>query len=194
METKVRQLVKQAMIDKNENAKLTYKSILENALKLAKSDGNRSVTYDDFIKATKNEIKQLNDLYEFVKNDTVRATNITEKIGYCQELLPQAITKEQIIEYLTTNNIEKNIGVCMKTLKAQFGSNLDGKMAQGIVKEYISKQKGYYVKELINQAETICDTISDMPSGCDGCWLYDESEDFECPMHKTISRINKQIS
>ena len=51
------------------------------------------------------------------------------------------------------------------------------------------------IKELINQAETICDTIGDMPSGCDGCWLYDEeSEDFECPMHKTISRINEQIS
>ena len=49
------------------------------------------------------------------------------------------VTAEEITEYLTSNNIEKNIGVCMKTLKAQFGSNLDGKMAQGIVKEYISK-------------------------------------------------------
>lgn len=139
METKVRQLIKDAMINKNENAKITYKSILENALKIAKADGNRSVTNDDFIKATRNEIKQLNDLYEYAKTDNVRATEIKEKINYCNAILPEQITEAQIIEYLTTNNIEKNIGVCMKTLKAQFGSNLDGKMAQGIVKEYISK-------------------------------------------------------
>lgn len=139
METKVRQLIKDAMINKNENAKITYKSILENALKIAKADGNRSVTNDDFIKATRNEIKQLNDLYEYAKTDNVRATEIKEKINYCEAILPEQITEAQIIEYLTTNNIEKNIGVCMKTLKAQFGSNLDGKMAQGIVKEYISK-------------------------------------------------------
>jgi uncharacterized protein YqeY len=137
MEAKVRQLIKQSMIDKNENAKITYRSILENALKIAKNDGNRAVVDDDFIKAAKNEIKQLNDLYEYVKNDPTRATDISEKVMYCQELLPQAITEDQIIEYLTSNNIEKNIGVCMKSLKAEFGNRLDGKMAQGIVRQYI---------------------------------------------------------
>ena len=137
METKVRQLVKQAMIDKNETAKVTYKAILDGALKIAKNDGNRAVTDDDFVKSAKNEIKQLNDLNEYVKNDVVRSAEITEKIGYCQKLLPKAITAEQILEYLNTNNIDKNIGVCMKTLKTQFGSVLDGKMAQGVVKQYI---------------------------------------------------------
>ena len=137
METRVRMLIKDAMKDKNEAAKLTYRSILENAQKIAKNDGNRAVTDDDFIKAAKNEIKQLNDLYEYVKNDSVRATEIAEKVGYCQGLLPQAVTEEQILEYLNTNNIEKNIGVCMKNLKAQFGSALDGKMAQGVVRQYI---------------------------------------------------------
>lgn len=139
MEEKIRQLVKQAMIDKNEHAKVTYKSILENALKIAKADGNRAVTDDDFIKAIKNEIKQLNDLAEFVKKDDERLAVIGEKYSYCKALLPEMVTAEQITEYLTTNNIEKNIGVCMKALKAQFGNTLDGKMAQGIVKEYIAQ-------------------------------------------------------
>lgn len=137
MEAKVRQLVKQAMIEKNENAKVTYKAILAGALKIAKSDGNRDVTDDDFVKSAKNEIKQLNDLYEYVKNDLVRSTEIAEKIGYCQELLPQAVTEEQIIDYLESNNLDKNIGVCMKALKSHFGSALDGKMANGLVKQYI---------------------------------------------------------
>lgn len=129
--------MKQAMIDRNENAKITYRSILENALKIAKNDGNRAVTDDDFIKAAKNEVKQLNDLFEYVKNDTVRSAEITEKLGYCQIILPQMVTEDQIIDYLTTNNIEKNIGVCMKSLKAQFGSTLDGKVANTIVRQYI---------------------------------------------------------
>ena len=130
MEAKVRQLMKQAMIDKNENAKITYRSILENALKIAKNDGNRAVINDDFIKAAKNEVKQLNDLYEFAKNDPVRSVEIKEKVGYCEAILPQMVSEEQILEYLTSNNIEKNIGICMKSLK-------NGKMANGVVKQYI---------------------------------------------------------
>ena len=137
MQNKVRQLIKQAMIDKNENAKTTYKSILDNALKIAKNDGNREVTNDDFIKKKKNEVKQLNDLLEYVKNDTERSNEINEKLKYCDAILPQMVTAEQITEYLTSNNIEKNIGVCMKSLKTKFGSTLDGKMANGIVRQYI---------------------------------------------------------
>lgn len=137
MEAKVRHLIKEAMIQKNETAKITYKSILENALKIAKADGNRAVTNDDFVKATRNEIKQLNDLYEYAKTDEVRAKEITEKIEYCEFILPEQITENQIVDYLTSNNIEKNIGVCMKSLKAHFGSNLDGKMAQTVVRQYI---------------------------------------------------------
>ena len=137
MEAKVRHLIKEAMIQKNETAKITYKSILENALKIAKADGNRAVTNDDFVKATRNEIKQLKDLYEYAKTDEVRAKEITEKIEYCEFILPEQITEDQIVDYLTSNNIEKNIGVCMKSLKAHFGSNLDGKMAQTVVRQYI---------------------------------------------------------
>lgn len=137
MEAKIRHLIKEAMIQKNENAKITYKSILENALKIAKTDGNRAVTDDDFIKATKNEIKQLSDLFEYAKNDPTRSKDITEKIEYCKFILPEMVSEDQIIEYLTTNNIEKNIGVCMKSLKAHFGSTLDGKMAQTVVRQYI---------------------------------------------------------
>ena len=137
MEATVRQYIKEAMIEKNEAAKLTYRSILENAQKIAKADGNRAVTDNDFIKAAKNEIKQLKDLAEFTKNDPQRTIEIAEKISYASKLLPEVIGEQQILDYLTQNNVEKNIGVCMKTLKAQFGSALDGKMAQGVVRQYI---------------------------------------------------------
>ena len=47
------------------------------------------------------------------------------------------VTAEEITDYLTSNNIEKNIGVCMKSLKTKFGNTLDGKMANVIVRQYI---------------------------------------------------------
>lgn len=137
MEATVRQYIKEAMIEKNEAAKLTYKSILDGAFKIAKTDGNRTVTDDDFVKAAKNEIKQLNDLAGYVKNDPTRTIEIAEKISYASKLLPEVIGEQQILDYLTQNNVEKNIGICMKTLKTQFGSALDGKMAQGVVRQYI---------------------------------------------------------
>lgn len=136
MEAKIRHLIKDAMIDKNENAKLTYKSILNNALKIAK-DNNRPVNDDDFITSTKKEIKQLNDLLEYVKTSNVKSTEINEKINYCEKILPNMATEEQILDYLVSNNIDKNMGTCMKSLKIHFGSLLDNRVAQKIVKQYI---------------------------------------------------------
>lgn len=141
MENKVRGLIKTAMIEKNEVAKLTYKSVLDGALKLAKMDGNRAVKDEDFVKAAQNEIKSYKDLEDILnKNPEANKTRIEEaeaKIKLCEVLLPTMATEEEIREYLTTNNVEKNIGICMKTLKAQFGATLDGKMANAIVREYI---------------------------------------------------------
>lgn len=139
METKVRQLVKEAMIEKNKDKQLTYKSILENAQKIAKNDGNRKLTDSDFVKATKNEIKSLKDLLEYCEKESSRYFEITKKIDYCLALLPKMATPNEIKSFLTGENIEKNIGVCMKTLKIHFGDTLDGKMAQEIVKEYITQ-------------------------------------------------------
>jgi uncharacterized protein YqeY len=138
METKVRALIKQAMIDKNTNAKTTYSSILETALKAAKADGNRAVTDDDFVEAAKKEVKQLNEYLEYVSNDAEKVAEINEKISYCEAILPKMATAEQILEYLTANNVERNIGVCMKTLKAAFGSTFNGKIASEVVSNYIA--------------------------------------------------------
>ena len=145
MERKVRSLIKEAMMEKNknkiQNKQITYKSILENAQKYAKNDGNREVTNADFTKAAKNEIKSLEDLKQYVKDGTDKAVEIAEKISYCEVLLPKMVSKDEILAFLEENDVDKNIGVCMKTLKAQFGDALDGKMAQSVAKEYISLEK-----------------------------------------------------
>ena len=137
MEQKLRELIKHAMIEKNKTKQRTYKSILDGAQKIAKQT-NGTVTDDMVIRAIKNEIKQLNELQKYCEQDICKLAEIRVKTQYCEELLPKMATEDEIRDYLTANDIEKNIGICMKSLKAHFGSMLDGKVAQRIVKEYIS--------------------------------------------------------
>ena len=137
MEEKVRQNIKEAMVDKNEAAKLTFKSILDGAYKIAKSEGNRAVTDEDFVKAAKNEIKQLKELGEFAKDKPEKLIELAEKVSYAASILPEMVSEQTILNYLTEHNIEKNIGTCMNALKTQFGSRLDGKVTQMVVKHYI---------------------------------------------------------
>ena len=136
METRIRSLIKEAMIEKNKDKQITYKNILEGAQKIAKQT-NVAVTEDMLIKSVKNEIKQLNDLKEYCKPGEPRYESIMVKLSYCEAILPAMASEDDIKQYLIDNNIEKNIGVCMKTLKNHFGSNMDGKLAQSVVKSYI---------------------------------------------------------
>lgn len=137
MELKIRNLIKEAMKEKNEFKKATYKSILENAQKNAKMT-NSEVTDDHFVKSIKNEIKQLTDLLEYCTEGTDKYNEIKEKISYCEAVLPKMASEEDIKNFLVENNIEKNIGACMKAIKANFGNSFDGKIAQKVAREYIN--------------------------------------------------------
>lgn len=136
MEARIRALIKESMIEKNKDKQITYKNILEGAQKIAKQT-NVAVTEDMLIKSVKNEIKQLNDLKEYCKPGDERYESIMIKLSYCEAILPAMVSEDEIRQYLVGNAVEKNIGVCMKTLKNHFGSNMDGKLAQSVVKSYI---------------------------------------------------------
>lgn len=50
------------------------------------------------------------------------------------------------------------------------------------------------IKELISCADAVCDSVCDLPSGCEGCSLFDEEEEnWECPLTKIISKITDQM-
>lgn len=138
MEQRIRQLIKEAMIEKDKNKLITYKSILENAQKIAKTT-NSQVTDETVVKAIRNEIKQLNDLHEFCTAGTDRYYEVQEKLKYCDTVLPVQVAVKDIKQYLIINSIDKNIGICMKALKEHFGSSVDGRMASTIAREYITE-------------------------------------------------------
>jgi len=138
METTIRNLIKEAMKERNKNKQVTYKNILEKAQKIAK-ETNVAVTDEMIVTATRKEIKDLNDLLAYCEAGTDRHNEVTEKIGYCEAVLPKMATEDEIMEYLVTNDADKNMGTCMKMLKEHFGANMDGKMASGVAKRYVNE-------------------------------------------------------
>lgn len=91
------------------------------------------------IDAAKKEIKQLEDLLEYCAKDSDKYTDTIECISYAKEILPEMISADEIMAYLKTEDINKNMGICMKSLKERFGDSLDGKVAASVVKAYILK-------------------------------------------------------
>lgn len=137
MEKKIRTLIKDSMINKDKVALTTYKSILENAQKLAK-DKKEDVNDSYIIASIKKEIKQLEDLLSYCKDGTDKYAETKRKIDIATSLLPQMTSEDEILDYLTSNKVEKNMGLCMSVLKVKFKDTLDGKMASQVVKKYIN--------------------------------------------------------
>jgi uncharacterized protein YqeY len=137
LEQKLRELIKEAMKNHKEEAKLTYKSILENAQKLAK-EKKEEVNDSYIIASAKKEIKQLTDFLEYCEQNSDKYEEANRKIDLAKGILPKMAEADEIRDYLVTNNIDKNMGICMKTLKEHFKDSLDGKQASKVVKEYIN--------------------------------------------------------
>ena len=136
MEQKLRELIKQAMLEKNTEKKQTYKNILETAQKIAK-EKKTEVTDSLIFDAAKKEIKQINDLLEYVKETDNKHKVLVQNKEYAESILPKMVTEQEILDFLTKNNIDKNMGTCMKALKAEFKDSLDGKLASQTVRKYL---------------------------------------------------------
>ena len=119
MEQKLRELIKQAMLEKNTEKKQTYKNILETAQKIAK-EKKTEVTDSLIFDAAKKEIKQINDLLSYVKETDDKYKVLVQNKEYAESILPKMVSEQEILDFLTSNNIDKNMGTCMKALKAEF--------------------------------------------------------------------------
>lgn len=136
MEQKLRDLIKQAMLEKNTEKKQTYKNILETAQKIAK-EKKTEVTDSLIFDAAKKEIKQINDLLAYVTETDEKYKVLVQNKEYAESILPKMVSEQEILDFLTKNNIDKNMGTCMKALKAEFKDSLDGKLASQTVRKYL---------------------------------------------------------
>lgn len=144
LETKLRELIKQAMLAKRKEANIenvtryvTLKNILETAQKAAK-EKKIDVTDSMIIDAAKKEIKQLKELLEYCKDNKEKTLETNIAIDVAGELLPTMATETEIQDFVNSHKADvNNIGAMMKLLKAEFGDSLDGKMASQIVKNLL---------------------------------------------------------
>lgn len=131
--------LKEKLETKNDTKYSVYKNILDKAQKDAKEKKTEIITDDYVITAARKELKQLEDTLSYItkESDNDRFLKLTESIDIVNDFLPKSISEEEILKYLKDNNIDKNMGACMKALKNKFGALLDGKMASTVVKRYI---------------------------------------------------------
>lgn len=131
--------LKEKIHTKNDINYSVYKNILDKAQKEAKENKCDLITDEYIIRAARKELKQLEDTLSYItnKSDPKRFLELTESIAVVNNFLPKSVSKQEIAEYLLDNHIEKNMGICMKSLKFKFGALLDSKVASEVVKEYI---------------------------------------------------------
>ena len=111
---------------------------MEKAQKSAKEARENFVSDDRIFEAVKKEIKQLEDTMSYCKPGDNHYEDTFACIEIAKRLIPAQANKNDIMEYLCNQNVEKNMGTCMKVLKEYFGTSFDGKTASCVVKEYIS--------------------------------------------------------
>lgn len=134
--------LKEKLKTKNDTKYSVYKNILDKTQKDVKEKKIEVITDDYVITAARKELKQLEDTLSYItkESDPDRYEKLTTSIAIVNGFLPKSISENEILDFLKNNDIDKNMGVCMKALKNKFGVNLDGRTASSIVKNYITEK------------------------------------------------------
>lgn len=134
--------LKEKLKTKNDTKYSVYKNILDKTQKDVKEKKLEVITDDYVITAARKELKQLEDTLSYItkESDPDRYEKLTTSIAIVNDFLPKSISENEILDFLKNNDIDKNMGICMKALKNKFGVNLDGRTASNIVKNYITEK------------------------------------------------------
>lgn len=134
--------LKEKLKTKNDTKYSVYKNILDKTQKDAKEKKTEIITDDYVITAARKELKQLEDTLSYItkESDPDRYEKLTTSIAIVNDFLPKSVSKNEILDFLKNNDVDKNMGICMKALKNKFGVNLDGRTASNIVKNYITEK------------------------------------------------------
>ena len=126
--------LKEKLKTKNDTKYSVYKNILDKTQKDVKEKKLEVITDDYVITAARKELKQLEDTLSYItkESDPDRYEKLTTSIAIVNDFLPKSISENEILDFLKNNDIDKNMGVCMKALKNKFGVNLDGRTASSI--------------------------------------------------------------
>ena len=118
-------------------------TLISEAEKVGKDDGNRETTSSEVIKVIKKFIKNLNEVLDVTKSE-VTFSDTQHELRILESYLPQQLDEvalttliQAIIDANEITNM-KGMGTVMKELKAHHDGEYEGKMASDIVKKLLS--------------------------------------------------------
>lgn len=145
MYTKIRNQIKEAMINKDTIKRDVLKMVLDKAKAIVKEknpvDTPDVISDDVIIQAVQKEVKQLNQTKDALigKESTDLYTETTSKINILSEYLPKMMGEEEVdravFDILSKGDYD-NFGLKMKACMAELKGKADSKLIKQIVEKY----------------------------------------------------------
>ena len=145
MYTKIRNQIKEAMINKDTIKRDVLKMVLDKAKAIVKEkspiDTPDVIPDDVIVQAVQKEIKQLNQTKDALigKESTDLYAETTSKINILSEYLPKMMSEEEVeaaVARILSNGSYDNFGIKMKTCMAELKGKADSKVIKSVVEKY----------------------------------------------------------
>lgn len=140
----IRQGVLAARKERNAAKAAFLSTLLAEAAKVGKDDGNRESTDVEVTAVIKKFLKNIEETLQAAGGTSLPVANLLEERAVLESLLPTQATEEQIrvavlrlVGALAERN-PKQMGVVMGQLNAEFGGNFDKGFASKLVKEALA--------------------------------------------------------
>ena len=145
MYLKIKAQIKEAMKEKNNFKRDSFKMVIDKAKAIMKeknpTEVSENIPDEVIIQAIQKEIKQLNQTKEALKdreNTTLYAETVY-KIAILSEYLPHQMTKEEVesvVYNILSNNDYPNFGLKMKACMTELRGKADNKLIKEVVETY----------------------------------------------------------
>lgn len=141
----IKENIKTAMLAKDNETVKRLKYILGEYETTIKKPNKENTSIEEVVNALKKAAEKGIDSFKVTCSESGidYETNsyyidTMKDIEVYKSMLPKEITSDEVMEYLTSNGVNKNMRDCMQSLKSTFGTALDGKMASEIAKKYVN--------------------------------------------------------
>lgn len=145
MYLKIKSQIKEAMKEKNNLKRDSFKMVIDKAKAIMKeknpTEVSENIPDEVIIQAINKEIKQLSQTKDALKNreDTTLYAETVYKMAILSEYLPRQMTREEVedaVRNILNNNDYPNFGLKMKACMTELRGKADNKLIKEIVETY----------------------------------------------------------
>lgn len=109
-------------------------TLLSEAIRIGKDDGNRETTDVEVVAYVKKMTSGVEECVEALAPWDERIPDMMKEIELLKKYLPQQLSEAELRKVISDANLGKNVGAVMKFLKENYAGKYDAKLASEIVK------------------------------------------------------------